>query len=234
MIEEANLKTYLSISPSKFGIYLIDIKSFNYFYKQEIKVENKFNSIDLDSLSKFLEAHVFNIEKLTGKFLNIVSLIIDSEEIVEIKIGIKKKNYHDNINKNFLENLIIDGKDLFKDNFQNEKVLHIAVNRYLVDGISYSSFNENLKGNDFCMELQFIFISSKFASDISKVIEKYHIKITGYLDQKYIEAFITGKDVKLCEMAYKIENGHNDNEVKFISKSKKNVGFFEKFFQLFS
>ena len=78
MIEEANLKTYLSISPSKFGIYLIDIKSFNYFYKQEIKVENKFNSIDLDSLSKFLEAHVFNIEKLTGKFLNIVSLIIDS------------------------------------------------------------------------------------------------------------------------------------------------------------
>ena len=40
--------------------------------------------------------------------------------------------------------------------------------------------------------------------------------------------------MKICEMAYKIENGHNENEVKIIPKSTKNIGFFEKFFQLFS
>ena len=34
--------------------------------------------------------------------------------------------------------------------------------------------------------------------------------------------------------AYKIQNGHNDNEVKIIPKNIKKLGFFEKFFQLFS
>ena len=91
MIEEANLKTYLSISPNKFGIYLIDIKSFTYLYECEIKIENNFTSIDLSILTKFLEDHVFNIEKLIGKFLNNISLIIKSEKIFETKIGIKKK-----------------------------------------------------------------------------------------------------------------------------------------------
>ncbi len=234
MIEEANLKTYLSISPNKFGIYLIDIKSFTYLYECEIKIENNFTSIDLSILTKFLEDHVFNIEKLIGKFLNNISLIIKSEKIFETKIGIKKKNYEEKINKNFLDTLIIDVKDLFKENYQNEKVLHMIIKRYLVDGKSYFSLNNNLRCKDFCMEIQFSFISSKFLSDISKVLEKYQIKITECIDREYIEFFFKDDDMKICEMAYKIENGFNENEVKIIPKNIKNIGFFEKFFQLFS
>ena len=234
MIEETNLKTYLSISPSKFEIYLIDIKSFNYLYKREIKIENNLTSIDLNILSKFLEDNVFCIEKLIGKFLNNICLLVKSKEIKEIKIGIKKKNYQDKINKNFLDTLIIDVKDLFRESYQNEKVLHMIINRYLVDGKSYSSFDNNLKGNDFCIEFKFNFISLKFVSEISKVLQKYQIKIIEYLDREYIELFLKDEDLKLCEMAYKIENGYNANEVKIIPKNTKKPGFFEKFFQLFS
>ena len=91
MKEEANLKTYLSVSPNKFGIYLFDTKSFTYLYEREIKIENDFTSKDIDILTKFLEDNVFNIEKLIGKFLNNISLIIKSKKILETKIGIKKK-----------------------------------------------------------------------------------------------------------------------------------------------
>ena len=35
-------------------------------------------------------------------------------------------------------------------------------------------------------------------------------------------------------MAYKILNGCNENEVMVIPKNTKKIGFFEKFFQLFS
>ena len=187
MTEEINRKTYLSISPSKYGIYLLDIKTFNYLYKQEVKIENNFNSIDVNILSKFLEDNVFNIEKLIGKFLNNISLIIKSEEIVETKIGIKKKNYQNKINKNFLDTSIIYAKDLFKQNYQNEKILHMIVNRYLIDGKSYATFDNNLQGNDFCIELKFSFTSLKFISDISKVIEKYQIRVIQYLDQEYLD-----------------------------------------------
>ena len=110
----------------------------------------------------------------------------------------------------------------------------MVINRYLVDGKSYSLFDYDFKGNDFCVELQFSFIPIKFVSEISKVLEKYQIKITKYLDYEYIKLFFNDEDMKLCEMAYKIENGINENEIMLIPKSTKNIGFFEKFFQLFS
>ena len=90
MIEETNLKTYLGISQNKFEIYLFDTKSYRYLYEREIKIENEFTSINLNILSKFLEENVFNIEKLIGKFLNNICLIINSKEIVEINVGVKK------------------------------------------------------------------------------------------------------------------------------------------------
>ena len=130
--------------------------------------------------------------------------------------------------------MIIDVKDLFRESYQNEKVLHMIINRYLVDGKSYFFLDNNLRCKDFCMEIHFIFTSSKFISDISKVLEKYQIKITECLDHEYIEVFFKHNDMKICEMAYKIEKGYNENEVKIIPKNTKNIGFFEKFFQLFS
>ncbi len=234
MIEEKNFKTYLSISPQKFGIYLFDIKNFYYLYKQEVKIENNFTSSDLKTLSKFLDDNVFKIEKLLGQFLKNICLIIKTSEITEIKIGIKKKNYQEIINKNFLDTLLVDAKDLFKESYHNQQITHMIVDRYLVDGVSHTSFNNDFRGNDFCVELQFNFISSNFVLEINKILEKYQIKIIKYLDNEYMTRYFKDHDFELCEMAYKIENGCNDNEVRLIPKNTKKKGFFEKFFQLFS
>ena len=35
-------------------------------------------------------------------------------------------------------------------------------------------------------------------------------------------------------MSHKILKGYNENEISFLSKNPKKLGFFEKFFQLFS
>ena len=233
MIEESNLKTYLNISPNKFGIYLFDLKNLDYLYKKEIQIKNNFSSVDFNNLSKFLEDNVFEIEKLIGQFLNNIYLIIKTTEISEIKIGIKKKNYDEIINKNFLETLLVDAKDLFKESYQSRKIIHMIVNRYLVDGVPYETFNYNLKGNDFCVELQFNTISKKNVFEINKILEKYQIKIIKYIDEDYIGVYFKDNDLKLCEMAHNIENGCNDNEVNLIPKNPKKKGFFEKFFQLF-
>ena len=166
MNKENELQYYLSVSPNKYGIYLFDTKSFTYLYKSEIEVENNFTSKDMDILTKFLEDNVFNIEKLIVKFLNNISLIIKSKKILETTIGIKKKNYEEKMSKNFLDTMIIDVKDLFKENYQNEKVLHTIINRYLVDGKPYFSLNNNLRCKNFCME------SEKLKVDIEKSLSK--------------------------------------------------------------
>ena len=234
MIDDTDLKTYLNITPYQLGIYLFDTKKFNYIYKEELKIDTKIDLINFNILNEFLEKNIFKIEKLIGKFLNNIYLIIDTKNIKKINIGVKKKNYDEKINKTFLENILIDVKDLFRENYQNEKIIHMLVNKYLVDGTYYSSFQNNFIGNDFCLELQINHISESFVSEINKVLEKYQIKIIGYLDKNYIENFFKDENFELCLMAYKIQNGFNVNEVKVIPKKVEKKGFFEKFFQLFS
>ena len=52
--------------------------------------------------------------------------------------------------------------------------------------------------------------------------------------EKHFLNLIPNENLELCMMAYKIQNGFNNNEVKLIPKKHYNKGFFEKFFQLFS
>ena len=53
MTEENNLETYLSISPERYGIYLIDKHKLDILYQSEEKIND--NLIDHNSLSKFLD-----------------------------------------------------------------------------------------------------------------------------------------------------------------------------------
>ena len=69
---------------------------------------------------------------------------------------------------------------------------------------------------------------------ISNVIEKYQIKIDLFFEKKYISNLFEGENLDLSLIAFKIQSGHNPNEINLVPKSSKKRGFFEKFFQLFS
>ena len=89
MVEEIDFETYLSLSKSKFEIFLFDNKNLKNLYQNELKLEN--NIINLENLSKFLDDNIFKIEKFYGKFIENIYLIIESNENFEANICIKKK-----------------------------------------------------------------------------------------------------------------------------------------------
>ena len=75
MNEIFELETYLSISQSKFGIYLFDTKNRKNLYGKEINFEKK-NFINYSDLKKFLDDNVFRIEKMVGKFIENIFIIM--------------------------------------------------------------------------------------------------------------------------------------------------------------
>ena len=89
MSEESSV--YLNISKKKYEIYLYDIRNLKIIYKNDIELENQNQSIDLSVLSKFLEENIFKIEKLTSKFIKNIFLIITTDNILNVEIGIKKE-----------------------------------------------------------------------------------------------------------------------------------------------
>ena len=91
MKKDLDFETYLSISSKKFEIFLFDKKNFKNIYFQDHKNQFSKGDIDLGNLSIFLKKNVFNIEKLIGKFLKNINLIIENDNILNLNIGIKKK-----------------------------------------------------------------------------------------------------------------------------------------------
>ena len=234
MTEETEFETYLSITPNKFGIYVFDTKNSNNLYDEEFKLQSNNQNLNDKFLIKFLEKNIFKIEKLTGKFIKNIYLLIDSKNILNLSIGIKKKNYSNIINNKYLQNILTDAKDLFNENYQDYKIMHIIIKNYLVDNIHYSKLKSDLKGDQLCLELSFLSIRTDLCKQIEKILENYQIKVIKYLDKNYLEDFFKASNLQISQMAHKILNGHNLNEVKIVPKIVKKFGFFEKFFQLFS
>ena len=125
-------------------------------------------------------------------------------------------------------------KDLFKENYQNNKIMHFIIDRYLIDGVNHSSFDKEVDGDHICVEVNFISVPNILFKKISNVLEKYQIKIDCLFEKKYISKLFEGETLDLSIIAFKIQNGHNQNEIALVPKSSKKKHFFEKFFQLFS
>ena len=234
MTEELDFETYLIISPKKFEVYLLNKKNLKNIYRNVYQFENNQDYINYDLLNIFLDDNVFKIEKLIGKFLKNIYVIIENNQILNLGIGIKKKNYEKTIDKKYLESCISEVKDLFNENYKNNKIMHIILSRYIIDGMKYLTFNRDLEGNNISVEINFISISHSLIKEINNIMEKYQIRIVSYLDLEYIKGSFKENSAHISVMASRIRNGENEGEVTLVPKSHKKRGFFEKFFQLFS
>ena len=233
MNKKQDFEYYLSISKNKLGIYLLDTKNFENLYKEELIITENSNIHDFNILKNFLDKNIFKIEKLSGKFIENIILVFEDKKILNLEMGIKKKNYNPSITKEYLQNSLIEAKDLFRKNYPNQEIMHMIIKKYFVNDRSYLSFEENLKSDYLALEIEFRSISNNIVYDLNRVLENYQIKIVKYLDGSYVKNFIC-TDIDLPEKSYRILNGYNQNEVLFVPKNFKKLAFFEKFFQLFS
>ena len=232
MIEEADFETFLYLSRNQCVIFVENKRTFKSLYKEEIKIADEIYPDDLNYLSKFLDRNIYRIEKLVGNFIKDITLIIENDKILNVDIGIKKKDYTQFLNQNYLKNDLIEVKDLFKASYQNQVIMHMLIINYDEDG--NKNFSNDFDENNLYTVVKFISISNSLTSILDKLLEKHQIQINQYMSGEYIKNFI-GEDLgELSMMASKLKNGFNKNEVTLISKNIENKGFFEKFFQLFS
>lgn len=234
MNETLEFETYLIISNDKFEIYLLDIKNLKNLFQDELNCENYLDQIDKNLLSEFLEKNIFKIEKLVGKFVNNINIIIENKLILRLDLSVKKKNYSGNITNVFLENVLTDIKDLFKENYKKYKLLHMLINKYIINGVSYSSLQNEINSNEIFLEIKIISIPNSIVFEIESILKKYQIQVYNYFDKEYLMDFSKEEKFDISQLAHKLLNGMNKNEVRITSKLRKKHGFFEKFFQLFS
>ena len=228
MIEYTDFETFLYVSKNKYQIFVYDKNNLKNLYNEEIKNND---GIELNILSKFLDENIYKIEKTIKKFIRNIILIIEDNKVLDVGISIKKKNYEKYIDQKYLENSLVEVKDIFKENYQDLIIMHMIIveneNNFLLN-------NTNSNDDYLYLEVNFISITNYLTINIDKLLANHQIKINRYMSGDYIKNFFNEDSTKLPAMASKLNNGLNKNEVQLISKSVENNSFFEKFFQLFS
>jgi hypothetical protein len=230
MIEDLDFETFLYISNNKYQIFVYDKINYKNLYNKEIKIGNE---IELNNLPKFLDENIYKIEKKINTFIKNIILIIEDDKILDVAISVKKKKNEKRILQKYLENSLVEVKNIFRENYQNQIIMHMIV---VNDDENEKNFLLNNNHNDdyLFLEVNFISITNNFTFYFDKLLESHQIKISRYMSCKYIKSYISEDSMELSMMANKLNNGFNKNEVQLISKNVENIGFFEKFFQLFS
>ena len=156
MIEELNFETFLYVSNKKYQIIVFDKKKLINLYSKELKFNNEVNFLDLNNLEIFLNKNIYKIEKLVGNFIKNIILIIENNKNLNVNISIKKKIYENLMDQKYLENNLTELKDLYEENYQDQKIMHMIVVNYMFNGKKYSKFKSDLLSKSFCLEVNFI------------------------------------------------------------------------------
>ena len=171
MIEETDFETFLYISEYKYNISVINKNKLENLYSNNQNFNIKFSVNNLENLTRFLDDNIFKIEKLVGYFIKNITLIIENDKNLHVDIGFKEKTYEKKfIYEKNLENNLIEIKDLFKENYQNQTIMHMLISNYIVNGIRNSSYVRNENYNDLCIETKFISISNELIDSFDKLL----------------------------------------------------------------
>ena len=234
MTKKLDFQTYLYLSHNQFIIYVVDILTNEKIYSEKLLTEENSTELKFGKLDKFLDIHIFKIEKKLNSFIKEIYVIFDSDEFLSIKLSIKKNNNGNLINSNALIHPLSDLKNLCQSNLQNKKIIHFHIEKYVVDNKFYTTLPENINCNIFSLDTELVCLSKNFIENIEGILKKYHISVNKILSARYVERFEDNTDNTIFTTASRIISGHNSNEVLLTGKVNKKQGFFERFFNFFN
>jgi hypothetical protein len=234
MNEELKFETYLFIDREKLVICVIEKKTFKVLFKEEKLLDDHNEDSNLKKLDNFLAKNILKIEKILKNFVKDIYIILDDKEFLPIEISIKKDHNGNSISQENLINPLNVLKNLCQFSFKDKKIIHMLIENYQIDGKDYSFLPENLKCNNFSLDIKFICLSKNLIEHYESVLKRYHILVNQILNAEYIEQFQDQQNPNIYSTASRIISGFNNNEISLVNKTLKSKGFFEKFFDFFN
>ena len=181
----------------------------------------------------FLKKNVFEIEKKIDNFLNNIFLILDQKTFFPVQISIKKNLRGKLITTENLNYLLNETKKDCHKTLLGKKIIHIILDRYLVDEKSYLNLPSDVKCNFLSLDISFFCLSKKEVKNFEEILKRYHIIITKILSADYVRSLFNQNNPDLIFMSKLVKDGYNKNEVEMLEKKQQKFGFFERFFHLF-
>ena len=191
------------------------------------------DNLNFTILTKFISEKVKDFEKDVGSFIEKINVITDAKND-QFSLSLKNKYNTNRIKEIDVIRLISDARQLITRNNKNCFVLHILVDKYIIDGKEYFEVPENLNYKEFIIDVSFITISDSIIKIFNRILEDCNIEVKKFISHQYSSRFADDNDPSPCVAAKKVNDGINPLEVKIQSPKAQKQGLFEKMFNFFN
>jgi len=203
------------------------------YQKKYLMPDTLDDNLNLSILTKFILEKIKDFEKDVGSFVEKVNLITDAQYDL-FSLSLKNKFNSNKIKDTDVVRLINDAKKLIIRNNKNCFILHILVDKYIVDGKEYFELPENLNYKEFIIDLSFITVQNSIIETLNRVLKDCNIEVKKIISHQYSNKFADKRDTSPCIAGKKVIEGINSSEVITRNVYSKKQGFFEKMFNFFS
>ena len=234
MINNDNQFFYLAIVGQNLHIDYFESKdSISSYQKNYLMPDTLDDNLNLNVLSKFILEKVKDFEKDVGKFIEKIYVITDAK-YNKFSLSLKNKYDSDKIKKTDVVRLISDAKQQISRNNKDFVILHLLVDKYIVDGEEYLEFPENRSYKEFIIEISFITVQNSTVKTLNKIFKDCNIEVKKIISHQYSSSFAEKSDISPCIAGKKVIDGINPSEVMTHNLYTKKQGLFEKMFNFFS
>ena len=234
MINNEYQPFYLAIIGQNLHINYFSSENINSNYqKKYLMPEYLDDNLNLVILTRFISEKIKDFEKNIGNFIEKVNLVTDAK-YDHFSLSLKKKYDSNQLKKTDVVRLISDAKKLIIRNNNNCFILHIIVDKYIIDGKEYFEFPENVNCKELIINVSLITIQNSTVKILNRILKDCNIEVKKIISHQYSSRFADKKDLSPCTAAKKVIDGINPLEVKTYNLKAKTQGLFEKMFNFFS
>ena len=234
MINNESQFFYLAIVGQNLHIDYFESKdSYSSYQKNYPMPDTLDDNLNLIVLSKFILEKVKDFEKEVGRFVEKVYVITDAK-YNKFSLSLKNKYDSDKIKETNVVRLISDAKQQISRNNKDFAILHLLVDKYIVDGEEYLEFPENRSYKEFIIEISFITVQNSTVKTLNKIFKDCNIEVKKIISHQYSSSFAEKSDISPCIAGKKVIDGINPSEVMMHNLYTKKQGLFEKMFNFFS
>ena len=234
MINTDNQYFYFAIVDQNLHINYFGSKDYNTIYQKKYQMPDTLgDNLNLIILTKFISEKVKDFEKEVGSFVEKVYVITDSN-YNQFSLCLKNKYDSDKIKETDVIRLISDAKQQILRNNKDCVILHLLVDKYIVDGEEHFEFPENLNYKEFIIEVSFITVQNSIIKTLNKIFKDCNIEVKKIISHQYSSRFAEKSDVSPCIAGKRVIDGINPSEVMMHNLYIRKQGLFEKMFNFFS
>jgi len=228
-----NTRYFILLKKKKILFQALDSANKVIFKKEtfinEYSIENIFNRIE-----EFLKKNIFDIEKNLKNFIKEIYVIFESDLFFKAGSSVKYSIHKTSFEYDSIKDLLLEIRNQFKKFSPKDEIIHMIIDKYILDGHNYEILPKDIYNDNLIIEVNFVCLDNQIVNGFRKIFSKYQISVNKILSYDFLKGLDHQQNDNIFDLADYSINGLCKNEVLITSKTHKNPGFFEKFFNFFN